>query len=183
MINRFRKYLEFLDKTLKEKFEAQQPFIKCQKGCSYCCKEGEYPTSELEFVNMMFAYNNLKPEIKDIVNENIQNLIEEKREKLYSCPFLVNNECSIYEARTIICRTFGLISYYKNEKNRMPFCSDLNLNYSNILDKEFDKDEIKPLSYNIDRRVLRSNKIESKYDIYFGEDKSLIEWLEEEFST
>ena len=46
MITRYREYLEFLDKKLTKMFEAQKTFIKCKKGCAYCCREGEYPLSE-----------------------------------------------------------------------------------------------------------------------------------------
>ena len=41
-----------------------------------------------------------------------------------------------------------------------------------------------PLAYNIDRKFLRSSKIEKEFDIFFGEDKPLVEWLtEEEFDN
>lgn len=168
-------------------FEAQKPFIKCKEGCAYCCREGEYPISELEYINLMFYYNELEDNIKDRVNENISNLLEKSREKMYECPFLVDNKCSVYPARAIICRTFGLISYDEKGKKRMPFCVDLDLNYSNVYDKNMYKitgkaeDGTEPAAYNIDRKFLRSSKIEKEFNIYFGEDKPLIEWLEEEF--
>ena len=65
MITRYRAYLEFLDKELAKMFEAQKPFIKCKEGCAYCCKEGEYPISELEYINLMLCFNDLPDEIKD----------------------------------------------------------------------------------------------------------------------
>ena len=187
MITRYREYLNFLDNELKKMFEAQKPFIKCKEGCAYCCREGEYPISELEYINLMFYYNELEDNIKDRVNENISNLLEKSREKMYECPFLVDNKCSVYPARAIICRTFGLISYDEKGKKRMPFCVDLDLNYSNVYDKNMYKitgkaeDDTEPAAYNIDRKFLRSSKIEKEFNIYFGEDKPLIEWLEEEF--
>ncbi len=187
MITRYREYLNFLDNELKKMFEAQKPFIKCKEGCAYCCREGEYPISELEYINLMFYYNELEDNIKDRVNENISNLLEKSREKMYECPFLVDNKCSVYPARAIICRTFGLISYDEKGKKRMPFCVDLDLNYSNVYDKNMYKitgkaeDGTEPAAYNIDRKFLRSSKIEKEFNIYFGEDKPLIEWLEEEF--
>lgn len=189
MITRYREYLNFLDNELKKMFEAQKPFIKCKEGCAYCCREGEYPISELEYINLMFYYNELEDNIKDRVNENISNLLEKSREKMYECPFLVDNRCSVYPARAIICRTFGLISYDEKGKKRMPFCVDLDLNYSNVYDKETQKitkpaaDSTEPSAYNIDRKFLRSSKIEKEFNIFFGEDRPLVEWLEEEFSS
>ncbi len=186
MIIRYREYLNFLDKELEKMFSAQKPFIKCKEGCAYCCKEGEYPISELEYINLMFYYNELEDSIKDRVNENISNLLEKSREKMYECPFLVDNRCAVYPARAIICRAFGLISYDDKGKKRIPFCVDLDLNYSDVYDKKSHKlignasDGTEPAAFNIDRKFLRSSRMEREFDIYFGEDKPLVEWLEEE---
>lgn len=187
MIIKYQEYLKFLDKTLKKFFEAQKPFIKCKKGCAYCCKEGEYPLSELEYIYMMLCFNETDNETKDIVLGNIETLLSTKRKKLYPCPFLVNNECSVYPARPIICRTFGLISYNDKGKNKVPFCIDLGLNYSDVYDNETaliksdEGSEFKPLAYNIGREYLRSKKYEKEFDIFFGDDKALIDRLREEF--
>ena len=187
MITRYNAYLDFINKELKKMFETQKAFIKCKKGCSYCCKEGEYPISELEYVNLMFEFNELDDEIKDKITENITDLLEKERTKMYQCPFLINDECAVYKARAIICRTFGLISYDDKGKKRMPFCVNLNLNYANVYDKETStitkkaEDGSEPVAYNIDRKFLRSKRIEKEFNIYFGEDKPLIEWLREEF--
>ena len=187
MINRFRKYLEILDVRLNNMFKKQAPFIKCKKGCTYCCKEGEYPLSELEYINIMLYYSKLPSNIKGQINQNIEKLIEEKREKFYECPFLINEECSIYPARPILCRTFGLISFKKNGGiPKMPFCVELGLNYADVYDTEkleltkCAKDGTEPVAYNIDRRTLRNKEIQDLFDLYFGEDKSLIEWLKED---
>lgn len=186
MISRYRKYLEILDVRLSHMFEKQAPFIKCSKGCAYCCKEGEYPLSELEYVNLMLYYNSLSGDVKDIINRNIANLIEQDRQKFYECPFLVNNECSVYPARPIICRAFGLISYKDDGKPKMPFCVDLGLNYSDVYDKDKKMlvkcadDGTEPVAYNVDRRTLRDSEIQNLFDIYFGEDKALISWLKED---
>ena len=188
MITRYREYLEFLDRELAKMFEAQKPFIKCKEGCAYCCREGEYPLSELEYINIMFYYNELEDKIKDKINENISNLIAKSREKMYECPFLIEGSCSVYPARAIICRTFGLISYDNKGKKRIPFCVDLDLNYANVYDKNTHKiistseNGIEPVAYNIDRKFLRNSKIEKEFNIFFGTDKPLIEWLEEEWN-
>ena len=190
MITRYKEYLEFLDKKLSKMFEAQKPFIKCKEGCAYCCKEGEYPLSELEYVYMMLTYNELDDELRDKVTENIITLLKKSREKMYECPFLVDNRCSIYKARGVICRTFGLISYDDKDKKRIPFCVNLDLNYANVYDKEKHiivsnaKDGTEPAAYNITRKVLITPKVEKQFNIFFGDDKPLVEWLsEEDFSV
>ena len=186
MINRYRRFLEVVDIRLNDIFAKQAPFIKCKKGCAYCCKEGEYPLSELEYINLMLSYTTLSNEKKGIINQNITNLLKQDRQKFYSCPFLVNNECAVYEARPLICRTFGLIYFRKDNTPKIPFCVDLGLNYAEVYDKEkdelvkFSEDGTEPLAYNIDRRTLRDKENEELFDIYFGEDKAMIEWLRED---
>lgn len=188
MITRYRAYLDFLDNKLQGLFEGQKPYIKCKKGCAYCCREGEFPISELEFVNMLFYYNELEDSIKDKINENISSLILRSRERLYECPFLIDNKCSIYPARPIICRTFGLLTYFGKENKKIPFCVDLDLNYSDVYDKTEgviigkSSDGIEPAAYNVDRRFLRNQRFEKEFNIFFGEDKPMVEFLKEEFS-
>ena len=53
---------------------------------------------------------------------------------MHECPFLINNECSVYKYRGIICRTFGLLSSKDDETPKVPFCAYEGLNYSNVLD-------------------------------------------------
>ena len=188
MINRYREYLSVLDKKLNNMFSKQSAFIKCKKGCVYCCKNGEYPMSELEYVYLMTEYNNLSSEIKQRVDENIKELISNECPREYTCPFLLGDICSVYNARAIICRTFGLISFYKDERKKIPFCVDMGLNYSEVYNKETGKlekvapDGTEPMAHNVDRRTLRSKVVEKEFDIFFGEDKSLYNFLKEDFS-
>lgn len=184
MISRYKEFLDFIDAKLEKMFESQKAFISCQKGCAYCCKEGEYPLSELEFLTLMFYYNELEDSIRDKINENIVNLLKSERTKMYQCPFLIDNQCAVYPMRAIICRTFGLISYDEKGKKRIPFCVEIGLNYADVFDKDnkkiinLAKDGSEPLAFNIDRKFLRSKEFEKQFNIFFGEDKSLIEWLE-----
>ena len=186
MIERYRHYLEIIDLKLKDMFEEQAPFIKCKIGCAYCCREGDYPVSELEYVNMMLYYNQLQDNLKGAINENIASLIERKREKYYECPFLIKGVCSIYPARPLVCRTFGLIYYTESGRKKIPFCVNLGLNYSEVFDEETSKivkcaeDGTEPNAYNIDRLFLRRKEIEDTFQIFFGEDKALIDWLKDE---
>ena len=187
MINRYREYLSLLDIKLQKMFEAQSPFIKCKNGCAHCCKMGKYPLSELEFINLLFCYYSL-PEKKQLqILQQIKTLLSEPMPDSYECPFLTEDSCSVYPERPLICRSFGLLTYYNDEKS-IPFCVDLGLNYSDVYNDNESKitgkapDGTEPLAYNADRRTLRSKKFEQDFNIYFGEDKPLYEFLKKEFS-
>ena len=46
------KYFQFIRvimERINAHFEAQKEYIHCKEGCALCCKNGEYPCSELEF--------------------------------------------------------------------------------------------------------------------------------------
>ena len=187
MINRYRQYLSILDEKLGRMFNAQKAFIKCKQGCAHCCKEGTYPFSELEYINLMFYYHALDEDVKARVTQNIQTLLNSNNFKSYVCPFLIDDSCSVYPARGLICRNFGLLSYYNDEKKKMPFCADLGLNYAEACDVSASRivnrasDGTEPIAYNIDRRTLRDKNIEETFNITFGEDKALYKWLMEDF--
>ena len=189
MITRYKNYLEFLDSKLKKMFESQTPFINCKNGCTYCCEEGEYPLSELEYIYLMMGYESLKADIKKEVDKNIEELLSQTRPKMYKCPFLVNKSCSIYHYRAVICRTFGLISYDSKGKKKVPFCVDKGLNYANVFDKKSSKiialapDGTEPVAFNIGREFLTNKEFEKEFGIFFGDDKALYDWLVEEKFT
>jgi Fe-S-cluster containining protein len=100
--------------------------IQCRKGCSKCC-------SQIFNITLIDAW---------IIGEHVRSLPAEQREALQQkareyilhlpltkgesakregvpCPALgAEGECTIYEARPVICRRFGMPIYdYKNPQN------------------------------------------------------------------
>jgi len=67
--------------------------IACHAGCGICC--------ELQSVNLLEAYS-----IYNVLRLNEKKMETEQKS---SCVFLLNDTCSIYSARPIICRTHGLV--------------------------------------------------------------------------
>ena len=188
MIIKYKEYLDFLDSKLKNMFEKQKSMIKCKRGCSLCCERGKYPMSELEYIYTLMGYEALDEDKQSIVESQIKELLSKPMPDSYVCPFLINHECSIYNNRSIICRTFGLMSYDEKMVKKIPFCVDEKLNYSDVFDFENSRvvrkapDGTEPLAFNIDRTFLRNKDFETKFGIFFGEDKALYEWLNADFS-
>ena len=106
----------------------------------------------------------------------------------YECPFLINHECSVYEFRGIICRSFGLMSINPEGLSKIPFCAFEGLNYSNVVEpdtkiistekyKKLGENIPEPLAYNVGYKFLTSKDIEENFKIDFGEKKALIDWF------
>ena len=191
----YLKFLDYLTDMLNRHFQEQAPFIKCCKGCAKCCSNGDYPFSEMEIKLLKIGFYELDDEKKQIIKNNIRQIITDKQNFTgenfrYTCPFLIDDVCSVYEYRGIICRTFGLISTKKDSKMQVPFCVHEGLNYSNVLDKntgmlseELLKEQgitVEPVAYNIHYSFLTSDKIEDAYDFKFGKKSALIDLLAEE---
>ena len=192
-MDNFVKYLEIIQNNLDKFFEQQAPYIACKKGCGLCCQNAEFPFSEIEFNYLIKGSFALSKEIQTKVEENISNVLKDKKafvgEKFkYNCPFLINNVCSIYEHRGIVCRTFGLIEENR-DKAKIPFCHEKGMNYSNVIDEEKNtisqekylalNEKKRPLAYNINYDFLTSSKVEQEFCFKFGDKKPLIDWFSE----
>lgn len=95
-------------------FQAKyQAHMQCKINCSQCCHvdlsifEGE------AFVILDWVKNldkEKKQELKSRLNAPPQTSVYNKQK---ACAFLRNNQCTIYDARPIICRTQGVVLQYK----------------------------------------------------------------------
>lgn len=196
MFEMYEKYLQVIDESLNKFFEAQKLYIHCKKGCSYCCEEGEYPFSRLEFEYAMHGFDLLDEQIKKNVLEKVERLkIEKSKCKgqfIYECPFLFDKKCCIYNYRGMICRNHGLMQYYTSlqtgeRKYNIPDCVKIGLNYSEVYDEKTktissklwkkSRIEQEPVSHNVEREFLIKNNLTEKSGLYFGESKFLIDWL------
>jgi len=116
-------YYKSFDKRIKKSITNEQ--FACTKGCSHCCKGLKLGFGVLEIDYIVDYLNKLDDKIKDTIAINLELLekehVDKKRNKseflleaminhentlLYDCPFLINDTCSIYEARPIVCRTY-----------------------------------------------------------------------------
>ena len=171
MFKQYKYFLEKLDLKLQKYFERDLDKIECKKGCSLCCTNGDYPLSYLEMRYLMYGFSKLEKNIHDDVKKNIQRLIQNKTQKSHVCPFLIENTCSVYGFRPLICRVHGLAYLRKNGVVNLPGCSDFQLNYSKNYDGK--TVDFKPIDedLSINEIIKRENKIS------FGEIRSMIEWF------
>ena len=191
MIQNYITYLKYLNNKLNNFFESQRPYIFCKKGCAKCCKNAQFPYSFLEFQYLMTGYLKLDKSIRDIISDRVDSIKLEKEKFTgdlfrYDCPFLINDECAVYEYRGIVCRTFGLMENAENNVIKAPFCCYQGLNYSNVMENNDISEEkvknlnleVEPLAFNINHDILTNTDFERGFNIKFGEKKPLIDWLE-----
>jgi len=194
-LQNYVQYLIYLNEKLSKFFDSQKPYIFCHKGCAKCCKNAEFPYKKIEFDLLIEGFKTLPEETKKLIKENVKKLKEEQKKTdgrfAYTCPFLVDDVCSVYDFRGIICRSFGLMFYRENDTPGIPFCIFEDLNYSNLLNKETGRVstekykalglEQEPLAFNVSHSFLTDEVIAKGFGFTFGETKPMIDWFDEDF--
>ena len=192
-IEKYELYLKFMDRQLAKFFQEQSPYVFCKEGCCSCCQKGEYPISAVEFSYMLIGSKMLSLELVAQIEQNIFKVKEEKDNHQgedifrHACPFLLNNRCSIYNNRPIICRTHGLITENAEGKLTVPHCAGEGLNYGkvyNVETKRIDEEEvvklgyqIMPKAYNVCRNNVMNLSLAKSLELDFGESRMLLEWM------
>ncbi len=177
MLDRYKQFLIEFDKVLSEYYSSQKDYICCKKGCTECCEIGDYPFSRLEAEYIMQGYTKLSVNLQKHVKQNIKNLINAKQTSSYRCPFLINSECSLYDYRGIVCRTFGF-AYVDDGIIKLPECVNSGLNYSRVYDKN--KKEVlltNPIRDNLRIDSILRSPLAEKYELECGEIRPLIKWF------
>lgn len=192
LINNYINYLKFLDEKFARFFKSQAPYIFCKKGCGKCCRGAQFPYTKIEVTYLLYGAQNLDSPIGEKVLKNIQRIKKQKqlytgKRFRYDCPFLINDECCVYEYRGIICRAFGLMTIDKDEKVKVPFCCFDGYNYSNVMQddgKNVSPEKFKllgvkeePVAFNVRYENLTDEDIAHSFGFSFGEKKPLIDWL------
>lgn len=140
-----------------------RPYLTCHSGCSSCCKvprtvlpiEAEYIKNHVKLDSLSYA--------KVLANaENSDN-----------CPFLIDDLCSIYKYRPIICRTHGLPLLYYFEKSHKKAVTHCDLNFIEH-GGSFREDDILDME-TINSELIQINKLLKKGNerVFFGENDYL----------
>ncbi len=187
-------YLKFIQHELDNLFEKQKEYLCCEKGCGKCCKYGQFHYSEIEFLYLLTGFMQLDEEIQTIIESRIIKILEEKKNFKgnlpfkYDCPFLIDEACSVYDYRGVICRSFGLMIQDPTGKINVPFCAYEGLSYSKVLNtktNEISEEKVKqgsykerPLGFNVGYNNLTGREYSNKFNVVFEHKKPLIEWYE-----
>jgi Fe-S-cluster containining protein len=115
----YRQFLEQVDKWAAEMVQRYKAHLACKKGCDLCCQR-KFSVSAVEAYNIASLFRQLPAAVQRAV-----------RKPKASCAFLVNGACSVYEARPVICRTYGLPSLHRNEKTEAEI-SWCELNFTDV---------------------------------------------------
>src|SRR5690606_1813916 len=112
------------------------PDSLCNDCSLTCCINDLYlPVSYLEWQSIAYYLQKLSPDIIQRIKENLSkipaDLLKEPeptqktryKYKNKSCPFLLDNKCSIAPYRPLACRTYGLT--LKNRQNIVNSAKDL----------------------------------------------------------
>jgi Fe-S-cluster containining protein len=111
-----------LQKTCTALHNLHSPHTQCGKGCSSCCMDFGLMPVEFHYI------------VEQLKNKPIA--LNRETEK-GQCIFLVNNECTIYEHRPIICRSHGLPILFMDEEGENYNLSFCPLNFNNVNDNYF----------------------------------------------
>ena len=115
----YRQLLEQVDKWTSEMNRRYQAHLACRKGCDMCCRR-KFTVSAVEAYSIATLFRQLPSTLKRAV-----------RKRKSSCTFLVEGECSVYDSRPVICRTYGLPSLHRNDQGEgeISWCE---LNFTNV---------------------------------------------------
>lgn len=88
----YKKLRDEVDNLCDSLLQKHQSFMQCHEGCSMCCQSFKILPVEFHAIQEELMGRDIQ------INQNT---------KPGECKFLINNRCSIYKRRPVICRTHG----------------------------------------------------------------------------
>lgn len=101
-----RKVHLFVDQEIKATQDAYPEKVACKAGCSYCCHQAIHATAP-EILAIFETVRSFPEADQTALKERIASFLKAlplEPLTLPACPLLVNNLCSVYEARPFSCR-------------------------------------------------------------------------------
>lgn len=98
-----------VDKHFDAALLRQPKAMQCALGCSGCCKSG-LSVFRLEAARIIEALDTLRqnaPNLRETIREQGESALHQGSDPAH-CPLLVEDRCSVYDERPLICRSHGL---------------------------------------------------------------------------
>ncbi len=86
--------------------------MQCRRGCAGCCRDG-FTIREIEALYLLEGFNALPEETQQLICQNLESPSEK-------CPLLVDEACSLYRNRPVLCRAYGLMIQLKETISTCP---------------------------------------------------------------
>ncbi|MCF8359850.1 MAG: YkgJ family cysteine cluster protein [Prolixibacteraceae bacterium] len=147
VLKEYRQLRNEIDARCTQLHREHKNHTQCRKGCSGCCMDFRLLPVEFHYI------------LNQIINKRVEvNLVHEKGE----CVFLVNDTCSIYEHRPVICRSHGLPILFTDEKFNnlsLTFCP---LNFKDVpddyfsLENSYDQDTYNQKLFSINQSFIKT---------------------------
>lgn len=104
----YRRLIEEVDELAAKLSARYSNHLQCGAGCSGCCRQ-HISVFAVEADELKAAVSESPAGIREVVSRNSMEVREaEARGEGAACPLLVDDRCSVYESRPLICRTQGL---------------------------------------------------------------------------
>lgn len=120
----YQQFIEEVD-ALADRLSAHySKHLVCRAGCSGCCQH-HLSVFDVEAAVIAAAVSALPGETRRRIEQQAREVEErEQRGEAVACPLLVDDHCSIYESRPLICRTQGLPLLYEADdgEQEVDFC-------------------------------------------------------------
>lgn len=108
VIPAYRQFIEQVDRLAARLSARYARHLVCRSGCSGCCHH-HLSVFAIEAASVRETIEALPDETRMVIEGQAHNVIAHEAEgQLVACPLLVEDRCSIYESRPLICRTQGL---------------------------------------------------------------------------
>jgi Fe-S-cluster containining protein len=111
-----RRVAEYTDEALVIVADEYRPALDCKAGCSYCCRKPNVLASVPEIANIVgFVKENfstggrrdLKERARRYRKQMEGRRVEDPTNESVPCPLLIDDRCSVYEVRPLICRGYN----------------------------------------------------------------------------
>ncbi|MDP2001978.1 MAG: YkgJ family cysteine cluster protein [Desulfurivibrionaceae bacterium] len=119
-IQEYHQLIAALDAEIGRVAQLHAATLSCRPGCASCCRPFSVLPFEAACVREAIA------SLDDASRERIGRNLSENPDR---CPLLIDDLCSIYAARPVICRTQGLPLAYVDEEREAIEVSACGLNF------------------------------------------------------